>query len=319
MCTKRAAAASEALVGRRSALEQLRSAHDQWTDYLARSEQRQALLQRQAGLEQDLAVRAFDQATLDAMAAQEVNLSQCIANYTRLLHKLSTAQAEMQRASEFLASVSQTVDEPTAEELARAKSDVERLAQAESDLSDISILLGTTEGKMQLIETELMTLRKQQETEAVDAEWAEIVQRAKQVLHVTELPAAVMSDYSHRLNARIQYYLNSWESEFSMRLDGDLAFRVRFPDKEHDAVRLSGGQKIVASTSFRFAMADLFAQQVGVLVLDEPSTALDSTKVVHLQRLLVKLKEMAGHGDRQIIIVTHEVSLMGFLEHVVEL
>ncbi len=291
----------------------------QWEEYHRKNEERQTLKNEEIDLLARLDGMTFTPAALSTLAVKEKTLQQTIDNYAQIVRDLAAAQSELTKATDFLAGIANTVDEPTPEELTKAKEDVTKLAEAESMLRDISVMKGTMQGKLQMLETELVTLKKQQESEAADAAWGEIVTKARQTLHVSELPAAVMADYSNRLNARIQHYLTGWESEFSMSLDSELAFKVRFPDKEHDAARLSGGQKIVASTSFRFAMADLFAKQVGLLVLDEPSTALDATKVVHLQRLLVKLKEMAGHGDRQIIIVTHEVSLMGFLEHVVEL
>ena len=73
----------------------------------------------------------------------------------------------------------------------------------------------------------------------------------------------------------------------------------------------SGGQKS------RVAFACLTYSKPHVVILDEPTNHLDKENVVHLQQLLVKLKQMAG--QRQIIIVTHEEQLVGFFDHTIQL
>lgn len=215
---------------------------------------------------------------------------------------------------------SKSIDTVSLEEVDRAKLDIQELNAVETQQRELNLDLGTNKARLDILLIEARRLTEILKAEARDASWASVVQAARQVLHVTELPAALMREHGRRLNSRIQYYLQSWEAQFRMWLDEEMTFLCEFTDgRRHEASRLSGGQKIVASTSFRFAMADLFAKGTGVLVLDEPSTALDQANVVHLQKLLLKLKELTGRGDRQIILVTHEVSLMSFLENVIEL
>jgi DNA repair exonuclease SbcCD ATPase subunit len=129
-----------------------------------------------------------------------------------------------------------------------------------------------------------------------------------------------MREYAKIINQRMAYYMGVWEAGFSFTLSDELAFVVSYPNGcTHAAGRLSGGQKIVASTAFRLAMADTFASQVGLLVLDEPSSYLDKDNIVHLQNLLLKLKELSGHTGKQIILVTHEEQLTGFFDHSISL
>jgi len=103
-----------------------------------------------------------------------------------------------------------------------------------------------------------------------------------------------------------------------MRLDEDLNFVAEFDNGYVTrAARLSGGQKIVASTAFRLSMANTFARSVDLLVLDEPSNYLDSENITHLQQLMIKLQDSAVVS--QMIIVTHERALMGFFDRTIEL
>jgi ATPase subunit of ABC transporter with duplicated ATPase domains len=160
-------------------------------------------------------------------------------------------------------------------------------------------------------------LRARLTSEEDDTAWVNVVKRTRDTLHVTALPTIAMREYGAILNRRIAYYLELWEAPFQMWLDDAMEFRVRFPDKELSAGRLSGGQKIVASTSFRFAMSDTFARQVSLLVLDEPSERLDQDNLLILYRVLTHLKEASKHAGRQIILVTHDEGLQGFLDHTV--
>lgn len=220
----------------------------------------------------------------------------------------------------YQAILKETVRSVTPMELQKARQDIEELSAVEVRQHELTLDVGASKARLDVLLIEARRLGEILKAEARDAAWADVVQQARHILHVTELPAALMREHGKHLNSRIQYYLQSWEAQFRMWLDEEMAFSCEFTDgRRHEAFRLSGGQKIVASTSFRFAMADLFARRTGVLVLDEPSTALDSANVVHLQKLLLKLKEMTGRCDRQIILVTHEASLMSFLEHVIEL
>ena len=165
-------------------------------------------------------------------------------------------------------------------------------------------------------------LAQQYRAEEIETGWHQLCRRVRDIMHVSGLPKLLMRDYSVILNRRIQYYLDTWQAPFRLRIDPDneMAFVAEFPDgRSFQASRLSGGQKVVASTSFRLAMADTFARSVGVLVLDEPSNYLDTDNITHLQQLLLRLRETAGHTGRQLFVVTHEESLVGFFDHTITL
>ncbi len=229
---------------------------------------------------------------------------------------LKTAQAALEQAQvdrQALKAISQA---PTDQQVEEAKVKVEELKGKQIEQRRLGEQLAQQQVRATQLADTCLRLRKQLEIEAKDTAWTTVCRRARDVLHVNGLPTLLMKEYAKILNKRIAYYLNVWEAPFTLRLDDELAFVADFPDgRSHAAARLSGGQKIVASTSFRLAMTDTFAKQVGLLVLDEPSNYLDKDNLVHLQTLLLKLKEMAGQSGRQIILVTHEEQLTGFFDH----
>ncbi len=208
---------------------------------------------------------------------------------------------------------------PSVDQIETAKVKVGELQLARTALSELQHHTAVQTVALEEREKNANRLREQLGREARDAAWVEQVRKVRDALHVGALPALMMREYGRALNLRMEHYLTMWESPFRLHLDDDMAFRATFEGGACEANRLSGGQKIVASASFRLAMSDTFARQVGLLVFDEPSTFLDRENIQHLQMLLLKLKDMSRHTGRQILIVTHEESLMNFLDHVIEI
>lgn len=209
---------------------------------------------------------------------------------------------------------------PSDEEIKKAQKEVEKLFARTQSRRDLLDQQAPLEVKCSQYTDVLTRLRAQQRAEEADAAWVKVCKKVREALHVKGLPSLLMREYAALLNRRMRYYLSFWEAPFQVYLDEDLSFTAEFPDgRIHSAARLSGGQKIVASTSFRLAMADTFAKQVALLQLDEPSNCLDEDNINHLQHLLQKLKELAGASGKQILLVTHEESLKGFFDHTIML
>ncbi len=211
---------------------------------------------------------------------------------------------------------------PSETDLAHAKVKTAERAQAKQELEELSIQLGVAKGLEGQREQEARRLLEKSQHESDQAAWLEVVTRVREALHVSKYPAQAMREYAGILNSHMEIYLNLLEAPFRMWLDEAMEFQVLFtagPKKGYQlpAHRLSGGERILASTSFRLAMADTFARKMGLLVLDEPSAYLDKDNIQHLQVLLLKLREISRTKGRQILIVTHEDSLKGFLDHVI--
>lgn len=233
---------------------------------------------------------------------------------------LEQAQADMDEVqAEWDTLPDENITVPTEDELAAAKEAETRLAECgilrEKLLRDCS----ASNIAVQQYESSITALKEQVEKEAEDATWVAICKRAREALHVTGLPSLLMREYATVLNRHVQHCLRVWEQPFRLELDDQLAFRAYFDDgRELPAARLSGGQRVAAAISFRRAMANTFAKRAGLLMLDEPSNHLDSENIHHLQQLMLHLKEETG-GSRQVIIVDHEESLVGFFDHTVTL
>jgi DNA repair exonuclease SbcCD ATPase subunit len=230
--------------------------------------------------------------------------------------------AEVSRQEKFCSSLANSVEEYqlTDQEISDARTKAELVSARTISQRDLQAQIGVATAKLTQYQVMVDQFNLKMKEEAISAKWNSLCSRARDVLNVNALPALMMREYAARLNRRIAYYMQIWESPFQVYLDDNLSFIAKFPDgTQLAAARLSGGQKIVASTSFRLAMSDTFARSVGLLILDEPTNHLDKSNIVHLQQLLVKLKLLAGSMGRQIVVVTHEESLTGFFDHTIQL
>ena len=63
----------------------------------------------------------------------------------------------------------------------------------------------------------------------------------------------------------------------------------------------------------------MFASKLGLLSLDEPTVYLDDSNVGRFCTLLEKIKEIAKKMDVQVLIATHERSVLPFCDSVVDL
>ncbi|EPQ30278.1 uncharacterized protein PFL1_02394 [Pseudozyma flocculosa PF-1] len=78
--------------------------------------------------------------------------------------------------------------------------------------------------------------------------------------------------------------------------------------------RCSAGQKVLASIIIRLALADSFGSNCGILALDEPTTNLDRENIEALARSLADLiKERQGHGQLQLVVITHDEDFLTLL------
>ena len=82
---------------------------------------------------------------------------------------------------------------------------------------------------------------------------------------------------------------------------------------------LSGAQKMIFGLAFRFAVNSLFAGQIGVMVLDEPTAALDAQNTERMADVFAGLGRAAKARGQQIIVITHEELLYPVFNQVIRL
>lgn len=150
--------------------------------------------------------------------------------------------------------------------------------------------------------------------------WLTTADRAKTALKAA--PRIVAGRNLAKLETAINELLEIFGVDFLVAAEqnGTPAFVAEFFDgRKQPARRLSYGQKTVLALAFRVAVNSMFAEEIGLLILDEPTAYLDQQRIKALAPVLSKLRELSTARGLQCVIVTHEMGLAHLFESSIEL
>jgi len=150
--------------------------------------------------------------------------------------------------------------------------------------------------------------------------WTIIAEQAREALK--NAPRIVAQRNLQRLETAINELLQIFSVNFQVRVadDGSPNFIAEFYDgRRQPAQRLSIGQKTVLALAFRVAVNAMFAEEIGLLALDEPTASLDQPRIQALAPVLEKLRDLSTAKGLQCLLVTHAASLSHLFESTIEL
>lgn len=129
------------------------------------------------------------------------------------------------------------------------------------------------------------------------------------------VPCIIMENKCRVLADEMSRILRDMNCKFTVEAVPDFQFVAIFEDKDIPAIDLSGGEKVACSVAFRIAMANLFAPEIGLVILDEPTVWLDKKVVRGFGgRILPMLSDMARENTTQYIVPTHEECLAEYFD-----
>jgi exonuclease SbcC len=160
-----------------------------------------------------------------------------------------------------------------------------------------------------------------QENDAVKMrQWSALATQAREALK--NAPRIVAQRNLEKLETSINELLQVFSVNFQIRVSGDGTpnFIAEFYDgRRQVAQRLSIGQKTVLAIAFRVACNAMFAEEIGLLALDEPTASLDQPRIQALAPVLEKLRDLSTAKGLQCLLVTHAASLSHLFESTIEL
>jgi len=167
-------------------------------------------------------------------------------------------------------------------------------------------------------------LRKAEESdsryEAIEPHRARVL-AIRDMLHRDAAPAQSVKGCLDSLTSELNDTLAELKARFrvSVRDDGELMaeFRDGTSKSSIRVSRISKGERAVLGLAWVVSVSTRYAPRVGVLCLDEPTDGLDRERVGALRSSLTSWSE--ANPDRQCIVVTHERSLMGVFDRVIDL
>lgn len=165
-------------------------------------------------------------------------------------------------------------------------------------------------------------LRIRNQLKETDPELRRDLHALADMFHIKAFPAKVACDIYRKLTEKIRIYLTEFNAPFTVEFVEGGDFFCHFDNGTVQlAARLSGGEKMLLSIAFRLALHSVFAQDDtgGFVMLDEPTTFLDSRNRGALTDVLKRLKESPVFSDLQIFIVTHDEMLRPLFNSLVDL
>jgi exonuclease SbcC len=171
----------------------------------------------------------------------------------------------------------------------------------------------------QFKEQYLATQKKENDAVKI-RKWAALAERTRDALK--NAPRLVAQRNLQRLETAINELLQIFSVNFLVRVagDGTPTFVAEFYDgRKQVAQRLSIGQKTVLALAFRVAVNAQFAEEIGLLALDEPTASLDAPRIQALAPVLEKLRDLSTAKGLQCLLVTHAASLSNLFESTIEL
>jgi DNA repair exonuclease SbcCD ATPase subunit len=228
---------------------------------------------------------------------------------------LETLKLQAQKLSESMAAIA--VDQSAAD-LAKAMLLV--LEQQFAERQNLERQYTALKFERDNLYTQFDTAQKNEQQARKMREWLEIADTARGALKAA--PKLVTKRNLQRLEVAINDLLQVFGVDFFVKASADdsSSFIAEFFDgRKQPAKRLSYGQKTVLALAFRVAVNSLFAEQIGLLALDEPTAYLDQQRIKALAPVFEKLREFSTARGLQCLLVTHEMSLAHLFESTVEL
>ena len=160
---------------------------------------------------------------------------------------------------------------------------------------------------------------------------AEEASRATQVLqdleavrnafHRDAVQKAVRAYGASQINDRLLGYLSLFNLPYRPSFDDDGL--MRFTDTQtgttHEFAKLSGGQQKLTALAYRLALMQMFAGNVRVAILDEPTYGVDRQNLEMMGESFKALSEYAGQRGLSIFVATHEEALFPAFDQVIAL
>lgn len=147
--------------------------------------------------------------------------------------------------------------------------------------------------------------------------WRDVVDRSKALTHRDGLPKNVAACFLRDALSEVNSLLREFDSRFVVDSGDDLEFVASYADgRTQPATRLSPGEKGVLSLAFWVTINSMFAGELGVFALDEPTDGLDDRNVDCVSLAIGRLREFSRDRGLQSMIVTHDrrLSVLGDAE-----
>ena len=307
-------------------LQDFNRAKDRYDDGRTSAQSRVALVTQT--LQSMPEVAAIDEQAADAMCKSVELFNQQVSQLAELDKQYNVAAQQKAGRDAQITSLQQSIQ--TAQQQLTQQAPPDQYQQAKTTLT---FVMGTREklaelaGQFkQLQEQRAGSLKELQSLEEKAKQmdglkkYQSLCERARTVLHYDNLPRLAMQRYLGTLNSKLNQFLSLFEVPFTCTIKNNLDVVCNVPDiGEKPAARLSGGQKVMLGIAFRIAVYNMFASDLGFMILDEPTSELDDDRIDNVANMFESVGQYARNAQMQLIVITHKEALKRTFDHTIEL
>lgn len=233
----------------------------------------------------------------------------CRFQQAGLAERLSLLREQMESLEEEIRQLpTQGPSSYTDEEYQEALARISRHEQANRELL---VLRGQKHELEQLVasrQSEVQTWRSREEGLRRNQVWVTLLRTLREkVFHRDQLPRQLRATAMRRIGREVNLRLEGFSKPFRIEIDDNAEILAKFPDGTvMPATGLSGGQKVILALTYRMAATSLFAADLGMIVLDEPTDGLDLDNKDLAVEVFRRVGEAAKARNQQIFVITHE-------------
>lgn len=137
------------------------------------------------------------------------------------------------------------------------------------------------------------------------------------------LPTELAKNGMLALAAQMNMSLSAFSANFRVSAGSGSTFQVSFfadgVKGNQPEARLSGGERAQFGLALRVAVHSLWAQELGFLAMDEPTYGFGQNDMGCVKIAIEQLRDMSRAQGLQVIVVTHEKSLLPLFDHVIRI
>lgn len=256
--------------------------------------------------------------TVDAFDEVERTLVDRQEKMTPLAIRVTQVEARIKAIEEQIAGLDVTILAcPPEAKVQEAEDIFQRVGKLEGDRQRLE---GILEASRDSLETDTRRLKDAEDLlvrAAAVSEYRALLEDSRRILHRDNLPKEVFSTYLAQLNGLCNEFMVEFGNPFAVSIDKELNISCFFPTGYTcGALRLSGGQQCVLSVVFRFAINQMFASKLGIVVLDEPTEYMDKDNIENIGRLFERIHEVGTETGCQTLVVTHAEPIISAFDSV---
>lgn len=210
----------------------------------------------------------------------------------------------------------------SAEEIGKVK---DLLVEAQERYVTNNALKTQAEENLKDIESRIKDVQEKIDADGERRKLIEDLGILREVISKNGLPLQYMSFVFERLTIMVVDILNDMCSNFSVSIDPDQPLSYKFTRNDNGdgyempQEMLSGGQAIRLALALLIACQQIILPEVGLLVLDEPSSHIDADGVCSLKDMFCDMASVFQSSESQLIVVDHNSILETAFEKTLKL